>query len=224
MAMAVSPITCRRSRKQALIWPGHPTATQYQKRKPPMNVLIGMPAGFICRRPAISAVDGCIEPLLIQSDFSAHLKPPVILVVDDEPDVGNLVHQLLCYQFPQIEIIVSADPIEALQHVQERTVVLVIADFNMPNMSGLQLIEKVRECSPQTKVLLITAYTTAILESLARQRDVDYYMAKPFNLTDLEDLVGEVVTAYEARRAATDAEAKLERRAYRTHGNMILIY
>jgi DNA-binding response OmpR family regulator len=90
-------------------------------------------------------------------------------------------------------------------------------------VNGLQLIEKVKICSPQTKVLLITAYTTAILESLARQWSVDYYMVKPFNLTYLEHLVGEAITAYEMKCAATDDATDPDRWAYHTRGEMILI-
>jgi len=125
-------------------------------------------------------------------------QPPIILVVDDEPHVGQIVRRLLQEVRPQHEIIAVTHPTDALDQIRGRAVALMITDFNMPEHNGVQLTKTVKGRSPGTQVLLMTAYSTALLRHLARQQGVDYYLPKPFQLSDLEALVGAALTAYDA--------------------------
>jgi CheY-like chemotaxis protein len=115
--------------------------------------------------------------------------PPVILVVDDDFDVGRLVRRLLHKALPSYEIIAVSSAADALRRIIGRALPLVIADFNMPELNGLQLITQLKRHSPQMRSLLITAYRTPLLETLAQQRGVDHILAKPFQLIELERLV-----------------------------------
>src|SRR5262245_54646286 len=71
-------------------------------------------------------------------------QPPVILVVDDEPHVGQIVRRFLHEMRPQHEIIVATHPAEVLDQIQGRTVALMITDFNMPDHNGVQLTATVK--------------------------------------------------------------------------------
>jgi DNA-binding NtrC family response regulator len=166
-----------------------------------MNVLLEAPWELIYQELAISANDEPIELPQIQGNTSAQTELPIVLVVDDEPDIGIIMRRLLCNLFPQIEVIALTEPTTVFQHIHGRVVLFFIADFNMPDINGLQLITKVKAWFPQTKILLMTAYTTVLLECLARQRGVDYYMVKPFNLSDIEHLIGEAISVYESTYA-----------------------
>jgi two-component system, NtrC family, response regulator AtoC len=128
-------------------------------------------------------------------------QPPVILVVDDELHVGEIVRRLLHEVRPEQEIIAVTHPTDALDQIRGRAVALMITDFNMPDRNGVQLTAAVKGHSPRTQVLLMTAYSTALLRRLARHQGVDYYLPKPFRLTDLEALVGAALTAYDAHLA-----------------------
>ena len=75
-----------------------------------------------------------------------------------------------------------------------RPVPLVITDYNMPGMNGLQLTDAIKETSPDTRVVLITAYATPELEKRAREHRVDHYLPKPFPLDRLEQIVRDPVT------------------------------
>lgn len=113
---------------------------------------------------------------------------PVVLIVDDEPDVGIILSRLFRQQYPQYDIVAATSGAVALEYVAGRRVALVVTDFNLPGMNGLQLIEAIRALAPSTKAALITAYATALLEHLCRQYQVDYYLTKPFRLAALEDV------------------------------------
>jgi CheY-like chemotaxis protein len=111
---------------------------------------------------------------------------PVVLLVDDEPDVGIILGRLLGRLYPQYEILTATSVLKALNQIAGRELALVLTDFNMPDMNGLQLAQAIKVRAPATKVVLITAYTTDLLEFLARQHQIDYYVTKPFRLTALE--------------------------------------
>lgn len=73
---------------------------------------------------------------------SARAKP-VILCVDDEPDAVTILRLFLSAH--GFEVVVAADAAEALQLIEERRPDLIITDYAMPGMSGLELCRMLRE-------------------------------------------------------------------------------
>jgi DNA-binding NtrC family response regulator len=140
--------------------------------------------------PEIDAFDlTAFDSLPIWSATPAQNQPPVILIIDDEPDIGKIVGRLLQGRWHQYDIIVTTNPTEALKRIRGRMVVLMIADFNMPEMDGVSLAARIKQRAPHIQVLLISGYPTAILAQLVRQQGIDYYLPKPFALSDMERLV-----------------------------------
>ena len=86
-----------------------------------------------------------------------------ILVVDDEPDVESLFRQqfrrdLRSGRF-QMEFASSAPvALKRATEIQEPSLVLILSDINMPGMSGLEMLPKVRAARPDVPVIMITAY------------------------------------------------------------------
>lgn len=118
---------------------------------------------------------------------------PAIVLVEDEPDILIILHRLMRDLTGGYDIVTVNGGAEALAQIALRPVPLVITDYNMPGMNGLQLAAAVKESSPTTKVVLITAYATPDLEKRAREQRVDYYMPKPFPLDRLEQIVRDVL-------------------------------
>jgi CheY-like chemotaxis protein len=147
------------------------------------------------------------DALPIWHRSAARPQPPLILVVDDEPDVGRVIQRLLCERLPQHDIVVATDPADALQQSTGRTVALLITDMVMPDINGIQLAAKVRVRTPDTPVLLITAYPSPLLDRLVQLRGIQSYLPKPFALSDLERLavaalgVGEAPVPQPQRRS-----------------------
>jgi CheY-like chemotaxis protein len=150
-----------------------------------------MPAVGSARVPELDALD--------DSDFDSNplwsIRPPAVVVVDDDPSLIGLLGRVLRTTVIKYETVVLTNAADALAHCATRPVPLMITDLNMPGMNGLQLIAQVRARSPETRVLLMTAYTAPILEQLARKGHIDYYLPKPFQLTALEQLVSAALAA-----------------------------
>jgi CheY-like chemotaxis protein len=119
--------------------------------------------------------------------------PRAIVVVDDEPDVLTILHRLLRDLAQDHALIAVSTGRAALASIGLCAVPLLITDYNMLGMDGLQLIEAVKHTSPQTRTVLMTAYDSPELRRRVRVASVDDYLAKPFPLERLEQIVRETL-------------------------------
>jgi CheY-like chemotaxis protein len=115
---------------------------------------------------------------------------PLILVVDDEPDVEDLFRQ----QFRRdiragrftMEFAESGD--SALQKISDANAVpliLILSDINMPGMSGLELLPKAKASRPDVPVIMITAYGDGDTRRRALEGGAEALLTKPIDFTAL---------------------------------------
>ena len=123
----------------------------------------------------------------------------LILVVDDEPDVEVLFRQ----QFRRdlrggrftMEFASSGDM--ALERISEAagvSIILILSDINMPGMSGLELLPRVKAARPDVPVIMITAYGDADTKRKALEGGAEGLFTKPI---DFGALRGEIETRVE---------------------------
>lgn len=110
-----------------------------------------------------------------------------ILVVDDELSMREFISILL--EREGYEVVTAADAATALERLAASTIDLVISDVQMPGLNGLELLARIRESSPETAVLLITAYSTAEQAVEAMKLGAYDYLAKPFKVEEIKVLV-----------------------------------
>ena len=107
-----------------------------------------------------------------------------ILVVDDEPDLEALVLQKFRRQIRDgaVAFVFAHDGIEALQSIEQHADVdMVVSDINMPGMSGLEMLPKVRAERPDVPVIMITAYGDAETRRKAIERGAVGLLTKPID-------------------------------------------
>ena len=114
---------------------------------------------------------------------------PAIILVEDEPDILIILHRLMRDLTGGYDIVTVNGGAEALAQIALRPVPLVITDYNMPGMNGLDLVQKVKAAAPTTVLVMATAYATPELEKRARMAGVDYFIRKPFVFEQLEAIV-----------------------------------
>jgi CheY-like chemotaxis protein len=90
----------------------------------------------------------------------------LVLVVDDEPDVEALFRQqfrkdLRAQRFAMDFANSGADALARIAGTIEQSLILVLSDINMPGMTGLEMLPRVREMRPDVPVIMITAYGDA---------------------------------------------------------------
>ena len=116
-----------------------------------------------------------------------------ILVLDDEPIVGDRLKPFLEGEGHRVEVFV--DPKEALARLKTKEFDIVLTDVRMENIDGLQVLERVRAKSDRTKVLMITGYATVELARQALSKGVFDFIAKPFKLEDIRAMVNKASEA-----------------------------
>ncbi len=114
-----------------------------------------------------------------------------ILVVEDEPAVREMLVDVLAGQGH--DVVARADGASALARLDGPMFDLALVDLSMPGMSGWDVAKGLREVQPQLPIALVTGWGDQIDFGEARQRGIDYLMAKPFNVDDMTRLVASVL-------------------------------
>jgi len=116
-----------------------------------------------------------------------------ILIVDDDPDIHHLLAAALKDGHYSIED--RYDGLAALAFLEDQSCDLVITDVRMPGLNGLELLRKIHEVRPGTKVLVMTAESTpATAISSLRDQAVGYF-TKPFSLDAVAETVAVALSA-----------------------------
>jgi diguanylate cyclase (GGDEF)-like protein len=110
-----------------------------------------------------------------------------ILYVEDNEDAQKAMLALLGNFFD--DIVVATDGLAGLQEFTNSSFHLVISDIRMPNMSGLEMIEKMKSIDPNISIIVATAHkeTELLLESITI--GVDGYLLKPINYKQLQKTI-----------------------------------
>jgi CheY-like chemotaxis protein len=114
-----------------------------------------------------------------------------IMVVDDEPDVQLLFKQQFRSEIKagKITFQFAFSGEEALEYLKSQgttDVVMILSDVNMPGMSGIELLKRLKEKYAQLKVLMITAYGDENNLRLASSYGCDGYVTKPIDFPALK--------------------------------------
>lgn len=120
-------------------------------------------------------------------------KAPLIFVVDDEPMIGEVVKAILELEGFQIEVF--QDPTAALAVLQQsRQPDLLLSDFVMPSLNGMELIEQARKINPGLKTVLFSGNFGS---DIMRYYPVkpDKFLNKPFQPKVLTDMIRAVLAA-----------------------------
>ncbi len=114
-----------------------------------------------------------------------------VLVVDDEEDVALLFRQQFRREMRrgEVELLFALSGEEALDVLQRHgktDVVLVLSDINMPGMTGLELLCRIKAEPPPVPVCMMTAYGNEAYQQRARDCGCDGYLTKPIDFTALK--------------------------------------
>ena len=121
-----------------------------------------------------------------------------ILVVDDEHDIQPLFEQRFRREIRagEIEFAFAYSGEEALSYMKDNAheAVLILSDINMPGMSGLQLLENIKQKydKPPPVVMMITAYGDDDNFKRAMDLGADDFITKPVDFTQLKDKIKEI--------------------------------
>ncbi len=140
------------------------------------------------------------------------VKKHTLLVVDDEPDVGDSVHDLLRKEFVVLR---ARNAEDGLKLMRENEVHIIMTDQRMPKVTGVELLRSIRAGHPQAIRMLFTGY--ADIESVIaaiNQGHIFKFLKKPWLPEDLEQAVREAAAEYDRIVESADVMEKLRSELY----------
>ncbi len=127
----------------------------------------------------------------------------VVSIIDDEKDITTLFHEAL-RSINGITIFAFTDPILALEHFQKNkdAYVLVISDFRMTGLNGMELLRKMKAMNKYVRTVLMTALEVqdTIFSDYTKKRIINGFFQKPVRLNDLIKEVHEQLHSYEIQQ------------------------
>jgi len=116
----------------------------------------------------------------------------LVLVVDDEPDVEALFRQqfrrdLRAQRFTMDFANSATDALSRIAASVGQSLILILSDINMPGMTGLEMLPKVKQMRPEVPVIMITAYGDADTKRKALDSGAVGLLTKPIDFTALRE-------------------------------------
>ncbi len=136
-----------------------------------------------------------------------------ILIVDDEPDLEDLIRQKFRRKIAagELQFEFAHNGFHALDKINnEGEFSLVFTDINMPEMDGLALLEKIKELDPAFKTIVVSAYGDMENIRIAMNRGAFDFLTKPIDFTDFETTLAKSLVEYYKIREGITAKENLE--------------
>jgi DNA-binding NtrC family response regulator len=114
-----------------------------------------------------------------------------IAIVDDE---NHILDMLSTYLEDDYNVVTFSNPISALEDILRNNYDLVLCDIMMPEMNGLELLQKLRERNNDTKVIMMTAFDTIDKALESHKYGAKNYIKKPFK--SLDEVEQKIIEAF----------------------------
>lgn len=127
----------------------------------------------------------------------------IICIVDDDADITLLFHDIL-NSIAGITVLTFTDPVLALEHFQvnEHAYVLVISDFKMSGLNGMEFLKKIKDLNPSVRTILMTAFQIddKVFLDYTKKKIINAFLQKPIGMHDLLKEVDTQLHSYEMQR------------------------
>ncbi|XPV67991.1 MAG: response regulator [Halarcobacter sp.] len=116
-----------------------------------------------------------------------------IVIIDDEIEILRLIDKFLS-KTGKFKVTTYSNPKLGLEHIQNHHCDIVLLDIMMPQMDGIETLEKIMEIKPKQKVCMMTAYSTLDRVLKSHKEGATYYIMKPFDsLSVLQNKIEEIL-------------------------------
>lgn len=113
-------------------------------------------------------------------------KTKKIIVTDDRVGIRNLLREILSGEYT---VYLAENGEKTVEIVKEQEIDLILLDLKMSGLDGLETLSLIKTYSPETKVLLMTAYEELETINEAKRRGALGHITKPFDIDELLEIV-----------------------------------
>ncbi len=131
-------------------------------------------------------------------------------MIDDEPDIRDSLEALLTAENYRVEL--AANATEGLKRLETTSYDLVLLDLMMPDKSGMQVLEEIRQRDRETPIFLITAYGSVEVAVQALKRGANDYFSKPWDNEKLLVEINHMISKQRLERENAELKRALRQR------------
>lgn len=126
-----------------------------------------------------------------------------VLIVDDEPDIVETLSRVLRKRFEaEVEVVGAPDGLAALDRLRQGGIDVILTDFRMPQMNGLDLLERTKTIAPLAVRIMMTAYPDVDLAVRAiNDESVIRFLVKPIDRQKILETIQAALDGIRAREA-----------------------
>jgi len=141
------------------------------------------------------------------------MEPGRIFVCDDDKDIQQLLHRMLDSRGHSVEIFPGGQQLlKALEEVKEERPDLVLLDFKLPGLDGLEVLRRIKASRPNLPVVMMSAFATVRSSVNAMKLGAYDYLLKPFSPDEFFSLVDKVVERNRLIEENRSLKAEIRRR------------
>jgi DNA-binding NtrC family response regulator len=131
----------------------------------------------------------------------------IVSIVDDDLDITELFDDAVCDSIDGVSVVSFNDPVIALEHFTQNKerYALVISDFRMPNLTGLELLKKVKKFKSNVRTILVSAYEVeynAVFQRCMQEGIIDSFIEKSVTTNQLCQRVRDEFQVYQIATAS----------------------
>ena len=134
-------------------------------------------------------------------------KKPTVLVVDDEKNILRTIG--ICLESIGIDVTLCAKPQDVLRLLQEKVFDIAFIDLKMSPMDGIEVLEEVKQYSPSTTVIIMTAHGSVDTAVAAIKKGAYDYLQKPFDFEELKLFTQKVLAHHQLLHEVTELREEL---------------
>ena len=112
---------------------------------------------------------------------------PIILIVDDEPEVCDFLKEFL--EMKGYAVLTALSGADALRYVQEQPLDLLLLDIKMRGMDGIETLRRIRALNRTLSVIMLTGVNDEEIATQTMREGAQDYLVKPLNLSYLELII-----------------------------------
>jgi response regulator RpfG family c-di-GMP phosphodiesterase len=133
-----------------------------------------------------------------------------VLLVDDEPDILESLQELLEASLPTVEVRTALSGPKALMELRKDRIDLIVADYKMPEMNGLEFLKKADEVAPGIPRILITAFPDLEIAIKAiNDARIENFFTKPFEPNEVVGAIRSVLFDRKVKQLSNETLANV---------------
>jgi DNA-binding NtrC family response regulator len=140
---------------------------------------------------------------MVKDDSKCSKTNRIVCIVDDDLDITVLFRDAL-QTMSGVTVFTFTDPVLALEHFQinDFAYVLVISDFKMPGLNGMEFLKRIKEANRFVRTILMTAFTIddKMFREYTKNKIINAFLQKPIGMHDLLKEVDSQLHSYEMQK------------------------